>query len=92
MTALKGAKNPALIWVRFRQYDPVNIRRMPSKPIEFNFSPRKIQPVKIIKTGVKARKGSVREGDHEMVSRGHHRGVGWRHETKNAGHKSKKGV
>lgn len=68
MTALKGAKNPALIWVRFRQYDPVNIRRMPSKPIEFNFSPRKIQPVKIIKTGVKARKGSVRESGETFIA------------------------
>jgi hypothetical protein len=34
---------------------------MPSIPQGLNFSPSKILPVRIIKTGVNARKGSVRE-------------------------------
>jgi hypothetical protein len=42
-----------------RQYDPITIKKMPRIPAEFKFSPSKIQPVIIIKAGVKARKGSV---------------------------------
>jgi hypothetical protein len=61
MMAFKGAKKPDLTCDRFRQYDPITIREMPSIPQGLSFSPSKILPVRIIKTGVNARKGSVRE-------------------------------
>lgn len=65
---LNGAKNPFFILERFRQYDPIIIRRMPNMPVEFNFSPRKTRPVRIIKAGVNARKGSVSERGETFIA------------------------
>jgi len=61
MMALKGAKKPDLMCDRFRQYAPMTIRNMPVTPQGLNLSPSTSRPVRIIKTGVNARKGSVSE-------------------------------
>ncbi len=68
MIALKGAKNPDLMWDRFRQYAPVTIRHIPSIPHVLNLSPSISRPVSIIKTGVNARKGSVSEKGETFIA------------------------
>lgn len=59
--AIRGPASPYLVWERLREYAPAIIIIIPQSPPVLIFSPNIIQPVKMMKPGVKARKGTVKD-------------------------------
>ena len=59
--AMRGTKTPSLVLERFRQYALTIIKIIPQNPPALISSPRIIRPVRIMNSGVKAKKGTVKD-------------------------------